>query len=213
MENLADAILKLNDTLNVPPSATWSEWALVCITAVYVLATIAICFFNYRSAKAIREQVQESKRQFDETNRPNIDVTHEIIRGGLICLKIENTGRKLAQHIRLTINDNFIQCTQGLFGNSFLTELKGSVFSLGIGQKWFIVLCGPQEITRLYANLLEIDISYEADRQTYTGHVSIDFSQYKWTLIYDSPLDDISQHQKKISEALSHIERLLEREN
>lgn len=39
------------------------------ITVVYVIATIFICIFNYRSAAATREQVEESKRQFEETKR------------------------------------------------------------------------------------------------------------------------------------------------
>lgn len=38
-------------------------------TAVYVIATIFICYANLRSAKATREQVAESKRQFKETKR------------------------------------------------------------------------------------------------------------------------------------------------
>lgn len=49
------------------PSVT--DWLMVGITFVYVIATIFICIFNGRSAKATREQVAESQRQFDETKR------------------------------------------------------------------------------------------------------------------------------------------------
>ena len=42
---------------------------MVVITFIYVVATILICIFNGRSAKSTREQVSESKRQFDETRR------------------------------------------------------------------------------------------------------------------------------------------------
>ena len=94
MENLTEAILKLNDTLTLPSPVDWSGWVLVVITSVYVIATILICRYNFLSAKATKEQTSELRRQFDETNRPNIDVTHEIVRGGLFCLKIENTGKK-----------------------------------------------------------------------------------------------------------------------
>lgn len=46
-----------------------ADWALFWITLVYVIATCAICFFNYRSAKATREQVEISKIQFEEARR------------------------------------------------------------------------------------------------------------------------------------------------
>ena len=46
-----------------------TDWIMIAITAVYVIATIFICIFNYRSAKATREQLAESKRQFEENNR------------------------------------------------------------------------------------------------------------------------------------------------
>lgn len=57
---------------------TVTDWLMVGITFVYVVATIFICIFNGRSAKATREQVLESQRQFEETKRlermPYIDV-------------------------------------------------------------------------------------------------------------------------------------------
>ncbi len=42
---------------------------MVLITAIYVIATINISNANIISAEATREQITESKRQFDETSR------------------------------------------------------------------------------------------------------------------------------------------------
>lgn len=49
------------------PSIT--DWLMVAITAVYVVATIFICWANIKAANATREQVIESRRQFDEMRR------------------------------------------------------------------------------------------------------------------------------------------------
>ena len=46
-----------------------TDWLMVGITGIYVIATIFICIFNGKSAKATREQVAESHRQFEETKR------------------------------------------------------------------------------------------------------------------------------------------------
>ena len=55
-----------------------TDWLMVIITFVYVVATILICIFNGRSAKATNNQVSESQRQYEETkrleHRPYFDV-------------------------------------------------------------------------------------------------------------------------------------------
>ena len=43
------------------PSIT--DWLMVIITLVYVVATILICVFNGKSAKAAREQIEEAQKQ------------------------------------------------------------------------------------------------------------------------------------------------------
>ena len=43
-----------------------TDWLMVGITAVYVAATIIICISNRRSAKAARESVEESRKQFEK---------------------------------------------------------------------------------------------------------------------------------------------------
>ena len=73
-----------------------TDWIMIAITAVYVIATIFICIFNYRSAKATREQLAESKRQFEENNRAFVTVTFETIRGSLLVLNIHNHGHQVA---------------------------------------------------------------------------------------------------------------------
>ena len=46
-----------------------TDWLMVGITLIYVIATIAIWFANHKSARATEKQLEESKRQFDETKR------------------------------------------------------------------------------------------------------------------------------------------------
>lgn len=42
---------------------------MVIVTIVYVIATILICVFNYKTNVAAKSQLEESKRQFKETTR------------------------------------------------------------------------------------------------------------------------------------------------
>lgn len=46
-----------------------TDWLMVGITLVYVIATCIICKANITSAKATKEELAEIKRQFDESKR------------------------------------------------------------------------------------------------------------------------------------------------
>ena len=48
---------------------SYSGALTVIVTVVYVIATIFICVANIKSAKASRDQIAESQRQFEETKR------------------------------------------------------------------------------------------------------------------------------------------------
>ncbi len=51
-----------------------TDWVMVVLTAIYVLATILICYYNYGATKASRDQAAEMRRQYEEDNRPYITV-------------------------------------------------------------------------------------------------------------------------------------------
>ena len=80
---------------------------MIWITGVYVIATIAICVANFKSANATRKQLQEQQRQFNESNRAFVTVTFEIIRSGLAMLHIQNTGKQIAQNVHISISQRF----------------------------------------------------------------------------------------------------------
>ena len=48
---------------------SYSGALTVIVTVVYVIATIFICVANIKSAKASRDQIAESQKQFEETKR------------------------------------------------------------------------------------------------------------------------------------------------
>ena len=85
-----------------------TDWLMVIITAIYVVATIVICYFNGKSAKAAKMQTDEMIRQYNIANRPNVTIHFDIIRSGLMCFIIENEGNKPAHNVSIKINKEFI---------------------------------------------------------------------------------------------------------
>ena len=93
-----------------------TDWPMFVITSIYVIATIVICYYNSKSAKAAQEQIKVAKdqiaemiKQYDEAYRPVITIRFETIRNGLMCFVIENTGSVAATNINILINKDFIK--------------------------------------------------------------------------------------------------------
>lgn len=182
-----------------------ADWIMVAITAVYVIATILICIFNYRSAQATRQQVAESQRQFEESNRAFVTVTFEIIRSGLAVLHIQNHGKRMANNVRIIVSDSFINNVQDQRDKASILRLKESSFTLGIGQSWYICIGSHLQLRQMGTELLHIDIEYSDSKMAYSESVDIDLVQFFWSLIYDSPIEDIYQQAKEINKHLKSI--------
>lgn len=85
-----------------------ADWIMIAITAVYVIATIAICIFNFKSAQASQNQIKESQRQFAETNRPHIVVGIRIESNYFMCIYIKNIGNDVADNIEIKFNSDWL---------------------------------------------------------------------------------------------------------
>lgn len=100
------------------------QWILISITFVYVIATILISIFNFRSAKATREQVQESKRQYSETKRLSMQPYFNIT--------IDQLDPNNSSSMQLKLTE----------GTSFLIEaVRFDITNIGLGAAKEIQFC------------------------------------------------------------------------
>lgn len=182
-----------------------TEWLMVIITAIYVVATIIICVFNGKSARAAKVQTDEMIRQYNLSNRPNVTIHFDIIRSGLLCFVVQNEGISPAHNVNIKINENFLNGMEEEDKGICLNKLADSELYLASRQKIYILLGGQLQFSKLAQNVAEVDISYDG----YKEHTTIDLNQYGKFLVYSSPLEDISQHMKKIEENNKKFERNL----
>ena len=180
-----------------------TDWLMVIITAIYVVATIFICIFNGKSAKAAHEQTEASRQQTQEmidqynaVNRPIVTVRFDIIRSGLMCFIIENEGPQPARDVKVVINQEFIENISNEYERKILCDLNNASFFLASKQKLTVLLGGNSAFSDIAKEIAKIDISYSG----FSEHSEIDINQYRFLLIYNSPIEDISQHLKKIKE-------------
>lgn len=184
-----------------------TDWLMVIITAIYVVATIFICHANIKSAQATREQLAESKRQFDEENRAFVTVTFEMIRGGLAVLCIENHGKRIADNISIRIAQDFLDNMDEDSAKELTKKLSNSSFQLGIGKKLYAFLGSHLDLENLSKVPLNIDITYQDLVGEYTEKTVIDLSQYLWSLMYNSVAEDTKKEIASIAKSLKSIDR------
>lgn len=92
---------------------------MVIITIVYVVATVLICIFNYKSSKAANKQLEESKRQFSETVRLNhLPVLTISTTNGIRNISISKNPNLPQVATRMTIK-NIGHCTAQLVEGFF----------------------------------------------------------------------------------------------
>ena len=173
-----------------------TDWLMVIITAIYVIATIFICVYNGRSAKAAKKQTEEMISQYNAVNRPLVTVRFDIIRSGLLCFVIENEGPLPAKDVRISINKEFLANIKDDGEKRRLKDLNNANFYLASKQKLTVLLGANPSFNEIAKEIAKIYITYN----DYKEYTEIDISQYKFLILYNSSLEDISQHLKKIKE-------------
>lgn len=184
-----------------------ADWAMVWITIVYVIATCAICWANIRSAKATRDQLAESKRQYDEANRAYITYAFIYEKRAFYGLRFTNHGKRVAKTVKIALRDEFIQSlTDTQFVNQ-LSKISKNKCVLGINQSIDIYFGGND--FRENANKLPIegDVIYSDDIGEYSEHFIIDFNSYPPIFTVDSEIEDVRQEMKKQTTELEKLRK------
>lgn len=155
-----------------------ADWAMVVLTAIYVFATILICYFNYGATKASREQTAEMRRQYDEENRPYITVELIYERRTFYGLRFSNHGKRPANHVRIQIDQAFLDSINEPSFKSMLDRAKGKECIIGIGQHYDLYFGTNKFRKNPNKTVLSGQVTYQSGSHIYTDAFSIDLNSY-----------------------------------
>ena len=192
-----------------------TDWPMFAITSIYVIATIAICYYNSKSAKAAQEQIKVAKdqiaemiKQHNEVNRPVVTIRFETIRNGLMCFVIENIGPVAATNINIIINEDFIENLKTIDSRTRLTEQFCSELFLAPYQKVFIFIAGIGSFDKVAEITAKFNITYSGkNHHEYNEILEVDLKKYAYTLLYNSELEEISDYLHKIETEDKNLHR------
>ena len=189
------------------------EEAMVVLTGIYVLATIFICLFNYGSAKASKDQLAEMRRQFDEENRPYITVELIYERRTFYGLRFSNHGKKVANHVRIELDQAFLDSVTEPSFKQALDKTKGKECIIGIGQHYDLFF-GSNEFRKSNNKVaLSGNVVYNDGKLTYTEPFSVDFDSYATIYSVNNDADDMLKELKAQTRELKGIKDALKELN
>lgn len=187
-----------------------ADWAMVALTAIYVVATIFICYFNYGATKASREQANEMRRQYEEENRPYITVELIYERKLFYGLRFSNHGKRLADHVRIQLDQTFLDSLNEPSFRTTLERAKGKECIIGIGQHYDLYFGTNEFRKKAEKAALSGQVTYQDGDRTYTEAFGIDFESYATFFSVDSAADDFLKEMRAQTKELKGIKETLQ---
>lgn len=168
-----------------------TDWLMVIITFVYVVATIFICVANFKSAKASNEQLAESKRQFDEQNRPYMSCQYVLENRAICGIKFYNCGNMPASDVTFKINEDFLQ----IVSFDGFKELNNAKYLFGVGQDYVFYFSTINQFNEHSKCPFEVVIKYSYNGCNYSDKVVIHFEKML-------PVESVKPFEEEIIDAL-----------
>ena len=187
-----------------------SEWIMVIITGIYVIATIIICWANIKSANASKEQLEEMQKQYAETNRPLIELEFQYNRRTWYIVRFVNHGNLTAQRVKISLDQAFIDSVPEESFRNELERIKGKECIIGVGQHYDLFIGGNKLRGNPNMTPLTGTIKYEAQGKEYESDLFVDLEHYMTFFSATSAEEDLLKSMNKISDQLKGIRQTLE---
>ena len=189
---------------------------MAILTLVYVVATIFICIFNYKSAKATKEQTNEAYKQFIENTRAHIVPKIKELEGEILCLVFENIGKEIATEVKIDVNEKWLEKLEKT--KTFpevadnLRKIKDKEIFLTVNQTMYYGLCVPgnghDDFKKLGEENLVINIKYKTLDRFYEEEYNIPLNAYNY-MVNQSDYARLTkkqiQEEKNINKELKNI--------
>ena len=179
---------------------TITDWLMVVITAVYVIATIAICWANIKAANATKAQLEEMKRQYAEENRPIIGTEFHY----------ERRNWYIIRFVKIELDQEFIESLPEEAYKSILLKEKGKECIIGVGQHYDLYV--GSNAMRDNPNMRPVtgNIYYDGYQNSYSDKVFIDLKNYMTFFSSTTDNDDLLKAVKRNAEELKGIRNELQ---
>lgn len=186
-----------------------TDWLMVVITAVYVIATILICRANIKAANASKAQLEEMKKQFAAENRPIIETEFLYKRRAFYVLRFINHGRRTAQHVKINLDQEFIDSLSEEPFRNIILKQKEKECVIGVGNHYDLFIGSNRMRGNSSLKPVTGEIHYEGSNESYTDKVFVDLRNYMTFFSTSTEKDDLLKAIKENTVELRGIKNVL----
>ena len=186
-----------------------AEWAMVIITAIYVVATICIMRANQKAANAAKAQLKETQQQFYAINRPHVSVEVIFERKCYWGLRFTNHGNQTAFHTILQFDPAFIESLPQDSFRQMVQDATKKSFVLGINQHYDLYI-GSHEYGHSTRHPIVGSVTYTGyDDAIYSEDFNIDMGNYATVYSLKTSEEDLMERLDKQNKLLEQTNQLL----
>ena len=187
-----------------------TDWLMVVITGVYVIATFLICKANWDAANASKEQLAEMHKQHEEENRPYVEVEFLYEKRAFYGLRFINHGKQTAQHVIIQLDNSFIDSLTESNFTRMLRDQIGKECVIGVGQHYDLFF--GTNAYRSNSNKVAATgkIQYQSNGNKYVDDFFVNLENYATIFSVHSEQEDIKEALKKQAKELEGIKRVLQ---
>lgn len=187
-----------------------SDWVMVIITLVYVIATILICWANFETVKFSKEQLKEMRKQFESNNRPYIQVELVLEKRIFYALRFVNNGNVVANNVNIKLDPDFIASIEEPMKN-LLSKQEGKKCIIGAHQSYSLYLGKCNFLREKGKNPVNGEIIYYANGKEYEESFSIDLESYMTIFSVNSDYEDMIEVLKEQNYVLEELKNSVEK--
>lgn len=192
---------------NVGPTIT--DWMMVGITVVYVVATIFICVANWKSANASKKQLAEMQEQYEADNRAYIEVELIYEKRSFFGLRFVNHGKKTAQHVEIQIDPAFIDSLHERNFAELLRQQTGKECIIGVGQHYDLFF-GTSKYRDLPDKVAATgQVHYQSNGKEFSCDFHVDLDNYAAFFSVTSEQEDMLNRIEKHTQELAQIKKAI----
>lgn len=157
---------------------TITDWLMVIITFVYVVATCFICWANIKSANSSKAQLEEMKKQYVDENRPYVTVEVIFEKRCFYGLRFTNHGKRIAKNVQIDLGQGFLDSLTESNFKEMLEKQKGKECIIGIGQHFDLFIGSNEFRNRVDKQPVNGWISFSDGVNKYNEPLYIEFENY-----------------------------------
>lgn len=188
---------------------TVTDWLMVFVTIIYVIATVCIMRANQKAADAAKAQLREMQLQFYSTNRPNVSVEVIYERKSVWGLRFTNHGNHTAFQTTLEFDKAFVDSLPEDDFRSMVQEATRKTFVLGVNQHYDLYI-GSNEYTHSSKKPIVGTVTYLGQNESiYSEDFSIEMDNYATIYSLTTAEEDFLKRFDKQNRLLEQINQRL----